>query len=125
PISGTISVAVDDFAEVFVNGTSIGTTGSVADISLASQAQSALKTFDLAPFLVPDLNTILVVAQNGPDSFAGIPNANYSENPAGVVFGGSLTSAVVSEPSTLVLLGLGMGALLVFGRRLGSSADIA
>src|SRR5215813_8901978 len=58
PISGTISVAVDDFAEVLVNGTSIGTTGSVADISLASQAQSALKTFDLAPFLVPDLNTI-------------------------------------------------------------------
>jgi hypothetical protein len=33
PTAGTISVAVDDFAEVRVNGMIVGTTGSVTDIS--------------------------------------------------------------------------------------------
>jgi hypothetical protein len=90
--SGMLKVAADDMAEVRVNGHSAGTTGSVADVTLASQANSALKSFDLTPLLVPGTNTITVVAQNGQPSFAGCSSAcTYSMNPAGVVFGGSLT----------------------------------
>src|SRR5204863_8364022 len=66
PIGGQILVAVDDLAEVVVNGLVAGSTGSVTDHSLAAGAQSALKTIDLSPYLVNGLNTITVRAQNGP-----------------------------------------------------------
>jgi hypothetical protein len=90
--AGSISVAVDDFAEIHVNGRVVGHTGSVTDVNAASQANSSLAAFDLAPYLVPGSNTIAVVGQNGPSSFAGCPSAcTYNMNPAGVVFGGALT----------------------------------
>lgn len=94
PIAGTISVAVDDFAEVFVNSTSVGTTGSVTDVSLAGAAQSSLITFNITSFLVAGTNVITVRAANGQ---FGCGTGPYSCNPAGVVFGGSLQfqSAVV------------------------------
>ena len=106
PTAGTISVAVDDFASVYVNGTLVGATGSISDISQAYQAQSALATFDIAPYLTSGQNTILIHAQNGPDTFSGGgPHAPYSVNEAGVVFGGSLTTgAPVPEASTTVSL---------------------
>jgi hypothetical protein len=94
-VSGTISIAAGDFAEVFVNGVSAGTIGSVSDISLASLAQSVLTTFDLSPYLVAGDNTITIMAQNGPAEYAGCPGVcPYAENPAGVVFAGSLSAAV-------------------------------
>ena len=92
---GTMRVAVDDMAEVRVNGHPVGTTGSTSDVNLAAQANSSLKSFDLTPMLVPGSNTITVDAQNGPASYAGggCPSSGcpYSMNPGGVVFGGSLT----------------------------------
>jgi len=94
PTSGHISVAVDDFAAVDLNGHLVGTTGSVSDYYEAATAQSTLKTFDLLPYLVSGANTLIVFAQNGPSSFAGgrCNPCNYVGNPAGVVFGGSLSS---------------------------------
>ncbi|MDQ2799263.1 MAG: hypothetical protein M3Y13_06435, partial [Armatimonadota bacterium] len=108
PTAGTISVAVDDFASVSVNGTLVGSTGSISDAHIAFQAQSGLATFNIEPYLTSGQNTILVHAQNGPDSFAGTAvNDPYSVNTAGVVFGGSLTSApAVPEASTTVSFGL-------------------
>jgi hypothetical protein len=97
PVSGTISVAVDDFAQVVVNGTPVGSTGSITNAAVAGAAASALTAFDITPFLVAGTNTITIAYQNGPDSFAGVPNANYSQNPAGVVFGGTLADS--SAPS--------------------------
>jgi hypothetical protein len=93
PIAGTIFVAVDDFATVIVNGHVVGSTGSVTDYSLASAAQSALREFALLPHLVSGQNTITVMAQNGPSSFSGgkCGPCNYVGNPAGVIFGGSLS----------------------------------
>lgn len=128
PIAGTISVAVDDFASVSVNGTFIGSTGSITDVSSAYQAQSALKTFDIAPYLTSGNNTILIRAQNGPDSFSGAgPNAPYSVNEAGVVFGGSITTdaALVPETSTTVSLGLllALGGLAVAIKRRKTAAS--
>jgi len=123
PTAGTISVAVDDFASVYVNGTLAGSTGSISDASVAFKAQSALATFDLTPYLTSGQNTILIRAQNGPDSFSGgTPNPPYSLNTAGVVFGGSITSApAVPEASTTVSLGLllalGLGGLVVGVRK--------
>ena len=108
PKAGTISVAVDDFASVSVNGTLVGSTGSISDISLAYQAQSALMTFNITPYLTTGENTILIHAQNGPDSFSGGgPDAPYSVNEAGVVFGGSISSVpAVPEASTIISFGL-------------------
>jgi hypothetical protein len=107
PVSGTIAIAADDFAEVVVNGNLVGTVGSVSDSTLASAAQSALTTFDLTPNLVSGPNTITIIAENG--NF-GCGTTAYSCNPAGVVFGGSLdfTPSVVPEPSTFALMASGI-----------------
>jgi PEP-CTERM motif len=115
PVSGTISIAADDFAEVFVNSSLVGQIGSVSNVSLASAAQSALTTFDLTPFLVSGQNTITVLGENGP--FGN--TANYAGDPAGVVFGGSLQfspAAPVPEPSSLALFALGGLGLTVWRR---------
>jgi hypothetical protein len=93
PTGGTISIAADDFAEVLVNRTAVGTIGSTTDAGLASDAENTLHTFDLGAFLKPGRNTITVEAANGSASFSPIcgEGCSYDENPAGVVFGGSLT----------------------------------
>ena len=88
PISGSISVAADDFAAILVNGVPVGTIGSRTDEALAGAASSSLKTFDIGPFLVPGTNVITVEGANG--NF-GCGSGAYSCNPAGVVFGGSLS----------------------------------
>ena len=106
PQTGTFSIAVDDFASVVVNGTQVGSVGSITDASVAFQAQSNLTTFDIAPFLTTGQNTIVVNAENGPDYFAGAVDPPYSVNTAGVVFGGSITSAAVPEASTTISFGL-------------------
>jgi hypothetical protein len=90
--SGYLKIAVDDYAEVRVNGTRIGSTGSVEDIHVAWAAQSSLATFDLTPYLVPGKNTIAITAQNGPASYADCGGeCTYATNPAGIVFGGDIT----------------------------------
>jgi hypothetical protein len=87
-----VFIAADDFAEVQINGSVVGSTGSITDYGLASAAQGALKQFDLTQFLVAGMNTITVRAQNGPSSFAnGCNPCSYAGNPAGTVFGGTLT----------------------------------
>jgi hypothetical protein len=118
PISGSISVAVDDMAQVYVNGSLVGTTGSITNISVAFAAQSALKEFDITPFLVSGHNTIEVLAQNGPDAFSGVTDPDYRQNSAGVVFGGAIAFQSVPEPSSIALLGLGcLGVMVVYGRK--------
>jgi hypothetical protein len=124
PILGSISIAADDFAEVFVNNNLVGSWGSISDASQSTQAQSFLKTFSITPFLVTGKNIIQVVAQNGPGVFAGIPgDTNYEQNPAGVVFGGSVTyepSTSVPEPTTYpgIFLGLAILAKLKWHKRI-------
>jgi hypothetical protein len=88
PTEGTISVAADDYAKVFVNGIAVGTVGSVTDGPTAVAAQSSLTSFDVTEFLIAGLNIITVRASNGP---FGCGRYAYSCNPAGVVFCGSLT----------------------------------
>jgi hypothetical protein len=90
--AGTIQIAADDFAEVEVNGSDAGTTGSVTDIGISDQAQKHLTPFDLGAFLVEGTNTITVIGQNGPTSFNSCTGpCTYAQNQAGVVFGGVLT----------------------------------
>ena len=92
PIGGYIQIAVDDFAEVLVNGSVVGTTGSISDYNAAALGQSALVTFDISPYLVGGFNTITIKAQNGPSAFAGgrCGPCTYGGNQAGVVFGGTM-----------------------------------
>jgi len=96
-VSATISIAVDDFVEVHVNGRIVGSSGSLTDFSAAASAQRSLKTFDLAPFLAMGVNTITIRAENG--AFGICCPSNYAGNPAGVVFGGSI-SFQTSEPGS-------------------------
>jgi hypothetical protein len=120
PIAGSLSLAVDDFANVFVNGVSDGTEGSITDFGLAAGAQNVLHTMDITSFLVQGNNTLTIFAQNGPASFAGcVEPCNYANDPAGVVFGATIEEqpAPVPEPSMLILVGSGLGAGLMRIRR--------
>jgi uncharacterized repeat protein (TIGR01451 family) len=98
PTAGTFSLAADDFAELRVNGTVVGSRGSTTDAGLAGQASGSLgDAFDIRPFLTAGANTIVVRAQNG--TFGGC--CTYAQNPAGVVFGGSITAEVAEPPPAL------------------------
>lgn len=91
--SGSIEIAVDDLAQVFVNGALAGSTGSTTVYSAASTAQNIAVTMDLTPLLHEGVNVIAIAAQNGPSSFGmdcAPQGCTYSENPAGVVFAGTL-----------------------------------
>ncbi len=96
PTSGILKLAVDDFAEVSVNGNVLGTTGSITDVGNAAWAQGNLASFNLGPYLVTGKNTISIRAQNGPYWFsgAGCNPCNYGGNPAGLVFAGSVSYTV-------------------------------
>ena len=83
--SVSLSIAADDFASVEVNGTTIGSLGSISDGAVSWQAQSALTTFDITSALVVGDNTIRVVGQNGAFGTCGGP-CDYMHNPAGDVF---------------------------------------
>jgi hypothetical protein len=93
PISGAMWIAVDDSAEVWVNGRVAGTAGSFSDISEASRAQASLKMFDILPFLHRGKNEISVLAHNGPSFYA----QGAERQPAGVVFGGLITFGELPE----------------------------
>jgi len=79
-----------------VNGTAVGSVGSITDITPAGNAQNMLETFDLTPALQTGSNKITVVGQNGPSSFlsgaCGAAGCSYAQNPAGVDFAGTLSS---------------------------------
>jgi hypothetical protein len=93
---GVIEVACDDFAEVFVNNTSIGQAGSFTDATTSSRDQNTPRSFSLTGALIPGSNTITIpiVGRTGPASFAGdcgSSGCTYRQNPAGVVFQGQLS----------------------------------
>ena len=56
PVAGKILVAADDFAEVSINGTVVGSIGSLYDGPTAARAQGSLTKFDLCVFR-PIVNT--------------------------------------------------------------------
>jgi hypothetical protein len=91
--TGSIQVAADDLAAVFVNGILVGSVGSVSNVAVAAAAQNMPSMFALGSSLHPGANTISVVGQNGPASFAGGcgGRCSYAQNVAGVLFEGSLT----------------------------------
>jgi hypothetical protein len=61
-------------------------------ISLAAMSNTSLTTLDISAALHPGTNTITIAAQNGPASFGGCTSpCTYQMNPAGVVFGGTLS----------------------------------
>ena len=91
PLAASISIAVDDYAEILVNGKLVATYGSITDVGVALAAQNSLGTFSIKN-LHEGNNQIVVRGQNGPASFAGdCGPCSYQQNPAGVVFGISIT----------------------------------
>ena len=93
PESATIWVAADDYAEIFINERLVGAIGSTDDSVRAHEAQSSLHGFDMKPCLIHGANTIRILVRNGPESFSGVPEADYARNPAGLVVGGEVTFA--------------------------------
>jgi hypothetical protein len=92
PVSGSIWIAVDDWAWVRVNGVVICTRGSITNVNTAVDAQNTIQAFDLMPALVPGLNTFIIWARNGPGSFAGnCAPCPWYMNRSWVYFGGSIT----------------------------------
>lgn len=91
PLAASISIAVDDYAEILVNGKLVATYGSITDVEVAFAAQNSLGTFSIKN-LHEGNNKIVIRGQNGPASFAGDCNpCDYQQNTAGVVFGLSIT----------------------------------
>ena len=86
PSSAQVIVAVDDQAEVIINGTSVGVVGSITDKNVAWENQNKTTTIDIASALVTGMNTVTVRAANGSGSFTDCTNCTYQQNPAGVVF---------------------------------------
>jgi hypothetical protein len=86
--TGTIRIAADDYAAVYVNDMSVGAVGSVTDISAALNAQDTPTAIDLTPALHAGDNTIVIVGQNG--AYGCASPCPYSQNPAGVVFTGTI-----------------------------------
>src|SRR5207247_11430447 len=95
PSSGTFCLAADDFAELNINGTVVGSVGSTSNVALAVHAQSTSTCFDVTSFLQPGSNDITVNGQNGPKAFTIFqasrcpPSCRYRANPAGVTFAGT------------------------------------
>jgi hypothetical protein len=101
PVSGVICLAADDFAQLTVNNTVVGSVGSTTNLALAAAAQSTAACFDVTPYLQSGTNVIAVDGRNGPRSFSPFsstggcnPSCKYNENPAGVMFYGTLIFAV-------------------------------
>jgi len=84
--SAQLHLAVDDQAEVIVNGVSMGTVGSTTDFGVAWASQLKPSSIDIANALVTGSNTITVRAANGSGTFSDCTNCTYAQNPAGVVF---------------------------------------
>ncbi|MDB5351997.1 MAG: heme-binding protein [Planctomycetota bacterium] len=93
PASGTIWIAADDHAEIFVNERRVGEIGSTSDGASAHESQVRLHDFDITRHLVRGPNTVRIRVQNGPATFSGYTEANYSQNPAGLVIGGKVILA--------------------------------
>lgn len=99
PTSGSVTIAVDDYTQVIVNGAIVGTSGSTTNVGLAGAAQNPT-SFDVSSALVVGTNTIVIRAQNGSPSFAGCPSAcTYSQNPAGVLFSGLIQFNSMGTPT--------------------------
>ena len=96
---GTVKLAADDYAEVWINNTFVGSVGSVVT---PMNAHANLVSFDISSGLVVGSNGIRVNAQNGPVTFGGFCGltCTYAQNPAGTVFGGSITYDVATYDFT-------------------------
>ena len=91
PKGGTIWVAADNSAEVFLNGASTPV--------LTSASHSALSTVSIpSASLVQGLNVIQVKAKNGSNP-SDCGSNQYQCNPAGVVFGASFQDALAAPPT--------------------------
>jgi hypothetical protein len=93
PVSGSVSVAVDDLAEVYVNGQLVGTSGSVTIVDVASLAQRTLATFDLSPALISGPNVITVLVHNADWHNGACGPCVWGQNPGAVAFGGTIVYA--------------------------------
>lgn len=89
PVGGSISVAADDFAEVFLNGVSV----------LKATGYWAASTVNIAASsLMQGANVITVKAKNG-GNLANCTAGQYSCNPAGMILSASFQDQATALPT--------------------------
>lgn len=94
PLNASVSIALDSYGEVYVNGVFVGSHGSLVDIGAAYDGQHRLATFDVTPYVVRGVNIITLKVQNDVGDFSPfgcVPNCTYAQDPAGAAFGGQIT----------------------------------
>jgi PKD repeat protein len=94
PTAAAILIAADDSAAIFVNGSQAGSVGGT--VAGAPDAKDFLRSFNITPYLHAGTNTITVQGFNGD---FGCRTGPFWCNPAGVVFGGSITYTPNSAPT--------------------------
>jgi hypothetical protein len=87
--TGSLQIAADDFAAVFVNDVPIGTVGSTSDVNVAETSHATGTMLNLTPALQSGTNVVTIAGQNGPYG-CGSSTCSYSADPAGAVFQGTL-----------------------------------
>ena len=96
PTSGTISLAADDFAEVFLNGTSVGRSTSHSTLSTFPVSAPQLRYGVTIAYY--GLNIIQVKARNGPNP-SDCRSGQYRCNPAGVILEASFADSANAWPT--------------------------
>lgn len=83
----------DDSSSPGESGTFDAGASGDFDAGGAGVAQTTAKVVDLSPYLKSGQNTITLIAQNGPQTFASCATpCTFAENTAGTMFAGTLTS---------------------------------
>src|SRR5579871_1256784 len=100
PTGGTISIAADNMAEVFLNGASTAVVTTCSETNPTTCGTSSdwavVTTVNVpASSLAAGLNTITIHANNAPNECS--PNT-YACNPAGVILSATFTDALPAVP---------------------------
>ena len=98
-----LTIVADDLADIYVNGYSVGSHGSITDVT---QSGNTPKNFIITSFIKPGGNIITIRVQNGPSWFSGVVCSPciWNQNLAGVIFSGYIDHDVYQKNLSVPIL---------------------